>query len=163
MIFRKASAADVSAVEEIYNDIHTEEEKGKLTIGWIRGIYPTRATAEGALERGELFVLEDEGRVVGAGIINQDQAGAYAQGRWVHELPPDRVCVLHTLVVSPAASKKDTARRLCVFMRTMLGRRAAKPAEWIRWNGTRWPGRCTGSWDTRKWASCPRSCRAWPT
>lgn len=106
MIFRKASAADVSAVEEIYNDIHTEEENGKLTIGWIRGIYPTRATAEGALERGELFVLEDKGRVVGAGIINQDQAEAYAQGRWVHELPPDRVCVLHTLVVSPAASKK---------------------------------------------------------
>lgn len=33
MIFRKASAADVSAVEEIYNDIHTKEEKGKLTIG----------------------------------------------------------------------------------------------------------------------------------
>ena len=75
-----------------------------MTIGWIRGIYPTRATAEGALERGELFVLEDKGRVVGAGIINQDQAEAYAQGRWVHELPPDRVCVLHTLVVSPAAS-----------------------------------------------------------
>lgn len=106
MMFRKASAADVSAVEEIYNDIHTEEENGKLTIGWIRGIYPTRATAEGALERGELFVLEDKGRVVGAGIINQDQAEAYAQGRWVHELPPVRVCVLHTLVVSPAASKK---------------------------------------------------------
>ena len=106
MIFRKASAADVSAVEEIYNDIHTEEEKGKLTIGWIRGIYPTRATAEGALERGELFVLEDNGRVVGAGIINQDQSEAYAQGRWVHELPPEQVCVLHTMVVSPAASKK---------------------------------------------------------
>lgn len=76
-------------VEEIYNDIHTEEENGKLTIGWIRGIYPTRATAEGALERGKLFVLEDKGRVVGAGIINQDQAEAYAQGRWVHELPPE--------------------------------------------------------------------------
>lgn len=24
----------------------------------------------------------------------------------MHELPPDQVCVLHTLVVSPAASKK---------------------------------------------------------
>lgn len=67
MVFRKASAADVSAVEEIYNDIHTEEEKGKLTIGWIR------------------------------------------------------------------------------------------------WNGIQWLGRCTGSWDTRKWASWTRSCRACPT
>ena len=52
MIFRKASATDISVVEEIYDDIHTEEENGKLTIGWIRGIYPTRGTAEGALERG---------------------------------------------------------------------------------------------------------------
>ena len=116
MIFRKASAADVSAVEEIYNDIHTEEEKGKLTIGWIRGIYPTRATAEGALQRGELFVLENEGRVVGAGIINQDQAEAYAQGRWEHELPPEQVCVLHTLVVSPVASKKRLRQGVCVFL-----------------------------------------------
>lgn len=115
MIFRKASAADVSAVEEIYNDIHTEEEKGNLTIGWIRGIYPTRATAEGALERGELFVLEVEGRVVSAGIINRDQAEAYAQGRWVHELPADRVCVLHTLVVSPAASKKGYGKAFVCF------------------------------------------------
>lgn len=116
MIFRKASVADVSAVEEIYNDIHTEEENGKLTIGWIRGIYPTRATAEGALERGELFVLEDKGRVVGAGIINQDQAEAYTQVRWVHELPPDQVCVLHTLVVSPAASKKRIRQGVRLFL-----------------------------------------------
>lgn len=115
MIFRKASAADIPAVEEIYNDIHTEEETGNLTIGWIRGIYPTRATAEGALERGELFVLEDEGRVVSAGIINRDQAEAYAQGRWVHELPADRVCVLHTLVVSPAASKKGYGKAFVCF------------------------------------------------
>lgn len=115
MIFRKASAADVSAVEDIYNEIHTEEEKGNLTIGWIRGIYPTRATAEGALERGELFVLEDEGRVVSAGIINQNQGEAYAQGRWVHELTEDQVCVLHTLVVSPAASKKGYGKAFVCF------------------------------------------------
>ena len=127
MVFRKASAADVSAVEEIYNDIHTKEENGKLTIGWIRGIYPTRATAEGALERGELFVLEDKGRVVGAGIINQDQANCHG-GR----------CAFSTHWWSPRPPRKEaTARRSFVFMKNTPGRRAAKLAEWIRWNGTR--------------------------
>ena len=115
MVFRKASAADISAVEEIYSDIHTEEEKVGLMTGWIRGVYPTRATAEGALKRGELFVLEDEGLVVSAGIINQDQAEAYAQGRWAHELPKEQVCVLHTLVVSPAASKKGYGKAFVCF------------------------------------------------
>lgn len=136
MIFRKASAADVSAVEEIYNDIHTEEEKGGLMTGWIRGVYPIRATAEWALERGELFVLEDEGRVVSAGIINQDQAEAYAQGRWVHELPADRVCVLHTLVVSPAASKKGYGKAFVCFYEDYARKTGCKACrlDTLEWN-----------------------------
>ena len=136
MIFRKASAADISAVEEIYNDIHTKEEKGGLMTGWIRGIYPMRATAEGALERGELFVLEDKGRVVGAGIINQDQAEAYTQGQWVHELPPDRVCVLHTLVVSPAASKKGYGKAFVCFYEEYARKTGCKACrmDTLEWN-----------------------------
>ena len=34
-----------------------EEEKGLTTTGWIRNIYPTRKTAEDALERNDLFVM----------------------------------------------------------------------------------------------------------
>ena len=66
MIIRKAASADIDAVEGIYDEIHLAEEEGDLTIGWARGIYPVRETAEAALERGELFVLEDEGLVLGA-------------------------------------------------------------------------------------------------
>ena len=43
------------------------------TIGWIRGVYPTRKTAEAALERGDLFVMADSGNVVAAAVINQTQ------------------------------------------------------------------------------------------
>ena len=32
---------------------------GTMTIGWQRGIYPIRATAETAVSLGDLFVLED--------------------------------------------------------------------------------------------------------
>lgn len=45
MNIRKASANDLDSIEKIYDDIHTAEEKGKQTIGWIRDIYPIRATA----------------------------------------------------------------------------------------------------------------------
>ena len=57
MIIRKATIYDIDAVEKLYDDIHTAEEEGKQTIGWIRGVYPVRATAEMALERDDLFVL----------------------------------------------------------------------------------------------------------
>ena len=70
MNIRKANMTDLDAIEIIYNDIHTEEEKGNQTIGWIRDIYPTRKTAEESIFRGDMFVLE-EGEILGAGIINQ--------------------------------------------------------------------------------------------
>ena len=59
MIIRKATEKDIDAVEILYDEIHTAEEDGKQTIGWIRGIYPIRTTAEKALEADELFVLEE--------------------------------------------------------------------------------------------------------
>ena len=47
---RKAKEKDLAAVEKIYDGIHTEEEAGRACVGWERGIYPTRRTAEDALE-----------------------------------------------------------------------------------------------------------------
>ena len=50
-IIRKATGADIDAVAEIYELIHTEEEAGRTTTGWKRGVYPTRAVAEAAVLR----------------------------------------------------------------------------------------------------------------
>ena len=73
MEFRKANAADLDAIAAIYDRIHTREEVGETCVGWVRGIYPTRATAEAALAAGDLFVLEDGGTVAAAARINQEQ------------------------------------------------------------------------------------------
>ena len=104
MRIRKARDTDLDAVTEIYDNIHTAEEAGKLTIGWIRDVYPTRETALEALGRDDLFVLEDEGRVLGAAVINKRQVDAYLGAAWEHEAADNEICVLHTLVVDPAAS-----------------------------------------------------------
>lgn len=66
MIIRKANENDIDKVEKIYDAIHTAEENGEKTIGWIRGVYPVRATAENALKKDELFVLEDDGEIYGS-------------------------------------------------------------------------------------------------
>ena len=50
MMFRKATVADIDRIAQIYEEIHTEEEAGRATIGWIRGVYPVRKTAESAVE-----------------------------------------------------------------------------------------------------------------
>ncbi|MFR1189273.1 MAG: N-acetyltransferase family protein [Oscillospiraceae bacterium] len=100
---RPATADDIARIEEIYNAIHTAEEAGNVSIGWARGVYPARATAQAGLEAGELFVLEDDGTVYAAGRINREQVPVYAQVPWAHDVPPEQVLVLHTLVVDPTA------------------------------------------------------------
>ena len=112
MIIRKSGRTDLDAIESIYNDIHTAEENGNQTIGWIRGIYPTRKTAEESILRGDMFVLED-GTVLGSGIINQTQVDVYYGAPWEHET--DAVCVLHTLVISPQATGKGYGRAFVEF------------------------------------------------
>ena len=112
MNIRKATALDLDAIEQIYEDIHTAEENGKQTIGWLRGIYPTRKTAEDSIARGDMFVLED-GQVLGTGIINQTQVDVYAGAPWKQET--DAVCVLHTLVISPKTTGKGYGRAFVEF------------------------------------------------
>lgn len=106
MHIRKAEARDIPAVSRLFDDIHTAEEAGLLTIGWQRGVYPTRTTAEAALERGDLFVQEAEGVITGSAIINQVQVDVYADGTWENPAPADKVMVLHTLVIHPSAARK---------------------------------------------------------
>lgn len=103
--FRLALPKDISRVSQIYEDIHTAEETGSLRTCWIRGIYPTEDTALKALERGDLFVGEDNGEIFGAAIINKQQVDIYEKGKWQYTATDDKVMVLHTLVISPKIKK----------------------------------------------------------
>ncbi len=115
MLIRKATDKDIDAIERLYDAIHFEEENGKQTIGWIRGIYPIRKTAEDALQRNDLFVLEDEGIIQGTAIINQIQVDSYKQGNWKNCVDDNQVCVLHTLVISPESKGKGFGKGFLSF------------------------------------------------
>ncbi len=115
IIFRKAIHTDLDAVAAIYRRIHDEEEAGRAVIGWIRGIYPERATAEAALQRGDLYVEELDGAVVGTAIINAIQVPEYAQAPWRYDVPENQVCVLHTLVIDPLCKGKGLGKAFVAF------------------------------------------------
>ncbi|MDU5100126.1 MAG: GNAT family N-acetyltransferase [Peptoniphilus grossensis] len=115
MIIRKAEARDLDAIESIYNKILLKEEEGEVTIGWKRGIYPRRETAEAALKREDMFVIEDDGAFVGAGIINKEQVDVYAKAKWKYSAEDSEVMVLHTLVIDPDKSGMGYGKRFVDF------------------------------------------------
>lgn len=108
-IIRPAGPDDIDAVARIYDEIHTEEEQGRCTVGWDRAIYPTMDTARRAQADGELYVLEEDSVVVASARFNQHQEDAYGQVPWQFSAAPAQVYVMHTLVVSPASGGRGCA------------------------------------------------------
>lgn len=114
-MFRKATLQDLDRITEIYNEIHTEEEAGRATIGWVRAIYPVRKTAEESILKGDMFVEEENGQIVAAAKINQEQVPEYKDAAWEHDVSDNQVMVLHTLVVSPFAKGKGYGTKFVEF------------------------------------------------
>ena len=101
MNIRRAMVFDLPGVVKLYDDTHEAERRGIITTGWLPGVYPVRATAEAALQRGDLFVMEESNQIYGSALINQIQVDVYEGAPWEHDVPPDQVCVLHTMMISP--------------------------------------------------------------
>ena len=112
---RLAREYDISAVTAIYDRVLREEEQGRYTIGWIRGIYPTEKTAGTAIAAGELFVLETEGKVIASARINHEQMPAYAKVSWSVDAAQDQVMVMHTLTVDPEMNGCGAGKRFLQF------------------------------------------------
>ena len=115
-MIRKGIEQDIPHIAAIYEHIHDNEECGKSTVGWIRGVYPTADTARAALDTDDLFVMEEGGAVVAAARINKIQVPVYADVPWRYpDVPDEQVMVLHTLVVEPACTRTPQYGQVIVF------------------------------------------------
>lgn len=123
MVIRAANAADLDAVEVIYDQLHTLEEEQKIKTGWIRHVYPTRKTAEAALALGTLYVLEDEGVIRAAAKIDQEQPESYFRAHWTLQAEEAAVLVLHTLVVDPTIARRGYGKAFVAFYEREAARR----------------------------------------
>lgn len=122
-MIRKAAAEDLEAVKRIYEEIHSEEEAGRTSTGWLRNVYPTGETAEKALQNGELYVMEEAGEIVASGRINGNQEPEYALVPWQYPAEPDRVLVLHTLTISPRYRGQGRGRAFVAFYEALAAER----------------------------------------
>ena len=122
-MLRPANEQDIPKIEDIYDKLLTEEEQGRSTTGWIRGVYPTRAVAEDGVRAGDMVVLEEDGRVLAAARINHEQSEEYRKIHWLYPAPDDSVLVLHTLVVSPDAQGRGCARQIIEYYEETAAKR----------------------------------------
>ena len=114
-MFRKANSDDINSIAKIYKKILEQEEKQITHIGWLPNVYPIKYTAISALNRNDLFVYEENGKILASGIINHIQPEAYIKGNWKYTADNNEIMVLHTLVVSPEYVKSGIGKKFVKY------------------------------------------------
>lgn len=79
---------------------------------WQHGVYPTRASAEAALGRGDLYVCLRAGEIAAAVVVNREQAAEWEGVTWRASGP---AMALHTLVVAPRFARQGLGRAAVAF------------------------------------------------
>ncbi len=125
-MIRKADAGDIEPVAGIYGRVHDEEEASRTSTGWIRSVYPVRKTAEDALVRGDLYVMEEGGEIVASAVINRLQMPEYRFAAWQYAAQDREVLVLHTLTVDPVRGRRGYGTAFVRFYEALAGQLGCK-------------------------------------
>ena len=149
-MFRKAVPGDLDQIAAIYDAIHTEEETGRATIGWIRAIYPTRQTAADAIQAGDMYVAEEEGRIVASAKIDQTQVPEYADAPGAGTRPRTPFSSSTPWWWTPAIRAGAAPPASYTSTRTWAASETAPPCAWTPTSATPPPAPSTPVWATKR-------------
>ncbi|MGV3464194.1 MAG: GNAT family N-acetyltransferase [Heyndrickxia sp.] len=109
-MIRKGKIEDVPVIMNMVQEtvVIMKEEKNDQ---WS-DVYPTASNFETDVHNGSLFVLEEEGAVIGSITVDQNQPAEYQPIPWRKE---DSAFVFHRLVVNPHSRGKGEATKLIKF------------------------------------------------
>lgn len=96
---------------------------------WTRGSYPSERSVASAINAGEQYAVTENGRILGAFILNTDPQGDYSRGIWSRELADGDYFVIHTLAVDPEEYGKGIAGKIidyCISSASEQGLKAIR-------------------------------------
>ncbi|MGM9608464.1 MAG: GNAT family N-acetyltransferase [Oscillospiraceae bacterium] len=125
-MIRKGTAADLDGCAQVYEEHLNHEAATVNYTNWLKGAYPTRATAEKALAAGTLYVDEEDGVIVGCANLNHIQPAEYANIPWSIPAEGDEVLVIHTLVFRPTRTGGGRGRRFVAFAEALAKEQGCK-------------------------------------
>lgn len=112
---RKALREDIEKIANLYNEILDFEATNGSYSNWVKGVYPTKSTAQAGFEDGNLYVIEDNGEICASIILNHIQPEVYGKIHWKYLAEDENVLVIHTLSVNPHKAGKGYGGELVNF------------------------------------------------
>lgn len=118
MAIRLAHRQDLNGIMELIRSCVCHMESQGIH-QWDE-LYPDEATFRRDMETGELFVLEDSGRIIGVMALNEHEEPEYRTVGWNYS---GKALVVHRLAVEPSSQGRGHARTLMRFAREFAEKR----------------------------------------
>ncbi len=100
MEFIKCNETYFQQTKDLYHKVVLEL---KATVNYPRwGVHhPSEEDLQSAFDNGELYICEEDGRVTGAVVLNEDPEGDYEAGDWASDLERGEYLIIHLLATDP--------------------------------------------------------------
>ena len=115
LLIRKCLNKDITAAGKFYDrvveylDAHINYPK------WQYKIYPNEDYVRQMTEEGVQYLCEEDGKIIGAFVLNTDPQGDYDKASWGADLPLGSYLVIHALAVDPALHGRGTGSEVVRF------------------------------------------------
>lgn len=101
----KCEAEQLELVSDMYSRVVRHLEETTNYPRWSKD-YPCRESVNEAIKKGEQYACMENGRILGAVVLNDDPKGNYEAGDWRENLKRGEYLVIHTLAVDLSAQHK---------------------------------------------------------
>ena len=112
MMMRTARSGEAADALAFYHDLIDRMQGRPYCPYWKKGVYPTLEDLEPAIERSEMVLATEGGRIAGAFILNHTQGAGYDRVPWETAAAPGEAGVLHLLAVHPDFQGRGLAKAL---------------------------------------------------
>lgn len=109
--FHVVKKDELQSLCELYKSVIADMRRRGLK-QWEWGVYPSAETLEEDIARGDLYQMDEDGRMIGAFALSAKQEEAYVQVSWHFGVKP---VTLHRLALRPDCFGLGLAQRVLVY------------------------------------------------
>lgn len=124
----KCSGAQLAEVTALYHRTVKYLEENINYPKWSAA-HPSDEGIAQAVSAGTQYICIENGKALGAAVLNEDPEGYYEAGEWSRDLQPGEFLVIHMLAVDPGFARQGVAKFMveqCIALAEKGGFRAVR-------------------------------------
>lgn len=123
---KTAKNEDLSRIIDFYYSLIDANKDSEYRSGWKKGVYSTQEFLTSSINNNELYIGENEGKIIACMAVNHEYNKGYEDIRWSVEAKDSELVVIHALGVHPDHSCKGIAKQMVRYVIENAGKNGIK-------------------------------------